>query len=159
MVACVYNICTAQNENKKLIEENGMSIRWHYAKERIFFEMSAPTDGWVTIGFNTTSSTEGAYLLMGSVVNGETKLVEHYTISAGNYKPLTILGEKAQVQDVTGHEKGKSTTVKFSLPVKAASKYQRNLVSGSEYVMIIAYSQEDDFQHHSMMRTSIQVKL
>jgi hypothetical protein len=151
--------CDAQKESMKHLTKNGMNVQWHYRNERVFFEMSAPTEGWVTIGFNITLGTEGAYLLMGNVVNGKPAVIEHYTISAGNYKPITSLGAPANVQDVKGSETNTSTTLNFSLPIKATSNYQRDLTEGSQYTMIIAYSQEDDFQHHSIMRTSISIKL
>lgn len=151
--------CTAQKDSDKTISKNNMKVSWHYESGRILFEMMAPNDGWVTIGFNTTSGTKGAYLLMGNIVKGKPNVVEHYTISPGNYKTLNSLGEAPQVKDIKGNENSLGTTLKFSLPLKAKNKYQKDLSEGSEYTMIIAYSQEDDFQHHSIMRTSVNVKL
>jgi len=79
-----------------------MKVSWSFVNDRIYFEMSLPTDGWVTIGFNTHTGTKGAYLLMGNVVNGKPNLVEHYTLNPGNYKPIKSLGETTQVRDVEG---------------------------------------------------------
>lgn len=149
----------AQDDSAKTISKNKMKISWQYKNDRIFFEMSAPTKGWVTIGINTTSSTKGAYLLMGNVEEGKPNVVEHYTLNPGNYKTISSLGETSQVKDVIGDENSMRTILKFSLPIEAESKYQKDLSEGSKYTMIIAYSQEDDFQHHSMMRTSVNVTL
>ena len=151
--------CNAQINGDKEISKNKMNVSWRFEKGRIFFEMDAPTDGWVTVGFNTQSGTTGAYLLMGNIVNGKVNVVEHYTKSPGDYSPITELGAKSQVENIGGIEKSNHTLIKFSLPIKALSKYQKELSEGSEYTMIIAYSREDDFQHHSMMRTSTNVKL
>ena len=151
--------CNAQSSGEKAISKSNMNVSWHYVNDRIFFEMDAPTDGWVTIGFNTQSGTTGAYLLMGNIVSGKVNVVEHYTKSPGNYTPITKLGAKSQVENIEGIEKSNHTLIKFSLPIKALSKYQKDLSEGSKYTMIIAYSREDDFQHHSMMRTSANVKL
>ena len=151
--------CQSQQKMMQTISKNRVNVHWHYQGDRIYFEMSAPTDGWVTIGFNQSTGIQGAYLLMGNVINGQTNLVEHYTLSAGNYQPIKKLNGQVQVKDIEGVEKGNKTTIKFSLPILAASKYQKDLSKGSEYVMILAYSQADDFQHHSMMRTSMKVKL
>jgi hypothetical protein len=151
--------CTAQNTAEKEIVKNKMKVSWHYEGDRIFFEMSAPTDGWVTIGFNTTSGIKDAYLLMGNVVKGELQVVEHYTLSPGNYKTINSLGEASQVKDIKGEENSNRTTLNFSLPIKAKSKYQKELSEGTEYTLIMAYSQEDDFEHHSIMRTSANVEL
>ncbi len=151
--------CNAQLSEKNNIEKNGVKVHWHFGNDRIYFEMTAPTYGWVTIGFNTKSAMDGAYLLMGNVINTKVNLVEHYTSSSGNYKAITQHGADPKVEDVEGAEHGNSTTIKFSLPIHASSKYQRDLSEGMEYVMTIAYSQEDDFQHHSRMRTSVNVTL
>jgi len=151
--------CTAQEQKEKAVSESEMHVSWHYQKARIYFEMRAPTDGWVTIGFNTTNNMTGAYLLMGRVKNDEAEIVEHFTISQGNYKPVQALGAQTKVNHVEGVQKEKNTLLKFSLPVEANSEYQKNLSEGKKYVMILAYSLADDFQHHSIMRTSINVEL
>ncbi len=162
LITCIGHWPTSgqgQQKNIQTISINSMTMRWRYDNERIFFEMSAPTDGWVTIGFNTKKDIAGTYLLMGNIVNEQPKVVEHFTISAGNYKPIETFGIGSQVQDVDGIEKNGKTTLKFSLPIRAVSKYQKNLNRDLKYTLIMAYSREDDFQHHSMMRTSINVKL
>lgn len=143
----------------KEITKNEMTVSWKYVDERIHFEMMAPTTGWVTIGFNATTGMSKAYLLMGRVVEGKAEVVEHYTISPGNYKPITALGAQSVVKNVKGIEKDKRTTLQFSIPIEAENKYARHLIKGSEYLMTLAFSREDDFMHHSMMRTSINVKL
>jgi hypothetical protein len=158
-VMLISNNSIAQQNTLKKISKNRMNVSWYYVNNKIFFEMSAPTNGWVTIGFNTKSGMVGAYLLMGNIINNKVTLVEHYTKSPGNYFPISKFGAISQVENVEGVEKSNNTTIKFSLPIKAFSKYQKDLTETKEYIMIIAYSQEDDFQHHSIMRTSINVKL
>lgn len=151
--------CFAQKYSSTSVTKNNMKVSWYFHNNRIFFEMNAPTDGWLTIGFNDTTGTKGAYLLMGRVKQGVPNITEHFTINPGNYKTIESLGKTVQVKDVSGIENSNYTSIKFSLPQKAASKYQRDLFKGNEYVLIIAFSREDDYQHHSIMRTSVRVKL
>ncbi len=153
------NSSMAHPSGEKEVLKSGMTVRWHYKNDRVFFVMEAPTSGWVAIAFNSGPDMTGAYLLMGRVVDGKAELVEHYTSAPGNYNPITLLGADAQVANVDGSEKGEYTKVSFSLPVKALSKYQRDLKEGLAYTMTLAYSREDDFQHHSMMRTWVKVVL
>lgn len=150
---------TEQRQKTKMLSKNGMRVKWHYENHKIFFEMKAPTNGWVTIGFNTSENLTGAYLLMGRIINKKAEIVEHYTSSPGNYSPIASLGGEIKVSEVEGQQKNGETFLQFSLPVLAKDTYRKNLSQGKEYVMILAYSQEDDFQHHSIMRTSIQVEL
>lgn len=148
-----------QDYRNKMVVKNEMKVSWYYEKERIFIEMSAPTDGWIAIGFNTHLGTKGAYLLMGNVISGQLSVEEHYTLAPGIYKPITTLGARAQVADVNGMGNAVTTLLRFSLPIQSKSKYQKDLKEGARYTMIMAYSQEEDFQHHSMMRTSLEITL
>jgi hypothetical protein len=134
---------------------NGVEVNWHFTNDRIFLEMTAPTTGWVTVGFNESIGITGAYLLMGRVVNNTPELVEHHTVSPGNYKPIPI----RSVKDISGSEKNGFTTINFSLPIQPKGSKQKELFVGRELIIILAYSREDDFQHHSAMRTSIKIKL
>ncbi len=136
-----------------------MTVSWKHEGNRVFFEMTAPTTGWVAIGFNPDEGITATYLLMGRVVNGEAELVEHYTLAPGNYKDIESLGDKVAVANVSGEESGNTSTIRFSLPVKTDGKYQKSLTTELKYTMLMAFSRDDDFQHHSMMRTSTSIKL
>ncbi len=156
-------LLNALNQNQemtnKTIQKNEMEVSWYYNNDRIFFEMSAPTDGWVAIGFNSNRSITGTYLLMGHIVENQIDVSEHFTISPGNYKPISDFGEAVQVSAESGIQNSTHTKITFSLPVKPANTLARDLSPGLSYTMLLAYSQEDDFQHHSIIRTSINVKL
>jgi hypothetical protein len=141
------------------IEKNGMKVQWAYIKDRIFFEVEAPTSGWLAIGFNTSSAIEGNYLIMGHVVKGITTVIEHFTISAGNYKSFNDLNVASSIENESGQENNNQSKIKFSLPVKANNPFAKHLVAGTNYTLLLAYSQEDDFLHHSIMRTTIDIKL
>lgn len=146
-------------ENDKWIERNGMKVRWWFEEERLFIEMTAPTEGWVTIGFNEKSSIQGAYLLMGRVQNGVPEVVEHYAIRPGVYRELTELCCPPQVVIDTGIEQVGGTKLRFSIPTHPANDYAKPLRPGQQYTLVLAYSQSDDFQHHSRMRTAVSVTL
>jgi hypothetical protein len=148
-----------QQADMKKVSKNNMTVRWKIEQEIIHFELEAPTDGWVAIGFNETASLTGTYLLMGRVRNGKTEVVEHYTAQPGSYKPIAEYGVASQTTLVSGNESGNMTRLKFAVPIAAASKYHKELRPGTQWTLLMAYSSEDDFQHHSMMRTSMDIKL
>jgi len=150
---------TKQSQKVKTLSKNGMRVQWYYENNKVFFEMSAPTNGWVTIGFNTSKNMADAYLLMGRIINDKAEIVEHYTSGPGSYRPIESLGGETKVANIEGVQEDSHTLLRFSLPVLATDTYRKNLFQGKEYVMTLAYSQEDDFQHHSIMRTAIHVEL
>lgn len=148
-----------QKANMKEITKNNMTVKWKIEQEIILFEMEAPTDGWVAIGFNETSSLTAIYLLMGRVKNGKSEVVEHYTEKPGSYQLIVQYGVASQITNISGTESGNFTRLKFSIPVEAASRYHKELLPDSKWTLLMAYSLEDDFQHHSIMRTSVDIKL
>lgn len=152
-------MCTTEGQEPNKVTKNGMTVSWYFGDKEIHFEMSAPTNGWVTVGFNESSGTKNAYLLMGHIVKGEANVVEHFTQSVGNYSPIPDLGGTVLVRNVSGKEKNEKTSLKFSLPIDKATEYQKKIIEGEEYHMILAYSVDDDFQHHSIMRTSVEIQL
>lgn len=139
------------------IEQNGMTVTWRVMDERMYFKLSAPTTGWLAIGFNETKNLAGTYLLMTRVRNGEPEVIEHYTQSPGTYRPISDLGSEPSVGDVIGSQSRLSTTVEFSIPIKRVSKYHKELINGDPLNMLMAFSRHTDFQHHSIMRTSVRV--
>jgi hypothetical protein len=98
-------------------------------------------------------------LIIARVINGRPEVVEHFTSSPGMFRPITELGGEILVANIDGEESSQTTTISFSLPIGKATDYQRALVPGQSYFLIMAYSRDDDFQHHSMMRTSIKINL
>ena len=148
-----------QQDGGGSIHKNGMEVQWKIKAECLWIEIHAPTDGWLGVSFNQSEDIVGSYLLMGRIVDDKAELVEHYTLAPGDYRPISELGGGSLVQNVEGGEKGQSSWIRFSLPLDTEGPYRRALGPGSQHVMQIAYSQEDDFQHHSMMRTSVRVTL
>ncbi|KAA1241569.1 DOMON domain-containing protein [Aquimarina sp. RZ0] len=152
---------TAQENYSETIIKNKMTVHWYHKDGRIFIKTSTPATGWVAIGFNDTSDITDTYLLMGHNMNDTPMVVEYYTVNPRNYKPVTSFNIPYQTKNISGEENMGITLLKFSLPLQQISKYQKNLSNGKEYQyhMIMAYSPEDDFQHHSIMRTSVSIKL
>ena len=159
IVLATFSLQKSKNIDMKSVEKNGMTVEWSFKSDRIHFNISAPTAGWVAIGFNEHTGIEKTYLIMGNVVNEVPNVVEYYTRAAGDYRPISELGCTEKVQSISGSDKGINTNLQFSLPCNADGNLQKNLKQGMEYNMLMAFSREDDFQHHSMMRTSIFIKL
>jgi hypothetical protein len=144
---------------QKCVDKNKMEVCWTITGNEINFKLKAPTNGWLCIGFNEKAGLKGTYLLMARVVNGKAEVVEHHTLSPGNYKDIQCFGEKAVVSSIQGSESNGVSEVRFSVPVHPTHKYAKPLKAGTSYEMLVAYSREDDFQHHSMMRSNIRITL
>jgi len=141
------------------IKVRDMDIRWTDQGDRWLFELSAPTEGWVAVGFNQKNNIVHTNLIMGAVSKGKVKAEDFHVVGFGNPQPITKLGGKFAINQVEGEEKLGRTTICFSIPKKAIDKYHYDLKPGEDLWLICAYSRADEFDHHSMMRQHVKVKL
>ncbi len=141
----------------KQIDVNGMIIKWEIKSDEVAFEMFAPTDGWIAIGFNSTNNIVGTNLIMGNSKNDKSIVEDQYVASAGVHKQIELLGGKSAINNFLCSENKKGTTMKFRIPKKALDKFHYALKEGTKIWLICAYSEEDDFNHHSIMREHIEV--
>jgi hypothetical protein len=138
---------------------NGMTFQWRFGKDHLQCKATAPTDGWVAIGFNTKDELSDTNLIMGAVEQDYVTIDDRFIVKPGDHKSIIELGgSEAIVQRVGAEENGK-TSISFSIPLSVNDKFHHNLIEGKEYYVLMAFSQEDDFQHHSIMRTIIKIKL
>ena len=153
--------CTgfSSQEEENNVVMNRMAVRWEVQDDKISFELSAPEHGWLAIGFNTGEHLSGTHLIMACVKDNKVEAKDYYIQSPGKYKAITELGGKGIVYNTEGYEGFSGTQVKFTLPLDHRAEYYLPLQEGKEYKLLMAYSMEDDFDHHSIMRTSTTIKL
>lgn len=136
-----------------------MNIEWKHHVSFIRFDISAPTKGWVAIGFNERNQLKDSYLIMGRVKSNHVEIKEFKTLAAGNYKTISELGGKPMLFDLYGEERNDTTYSSFSVPTRLSGEFQKDLSKGNSYFMIKAFSISEDFQHHSIYRTQKKVTL
>ncbi|GJM34016.1 MAG: hypothetical protein DHS20C18_30170 [Saprospiraceae bacterium] len=141
------------------IEVGGMSIDWQETADAWIFTLTAPTDGWVALGFNEQNNIVHANLIMGAMKNGEVVFEDQYVVGAGLHPMIETLGGTAAIYGLWGKEATGRTTVGFSIPKVSNDGFHKNLSAGSQVWLICAYSVSDDFDHHSRMREHVRVKL
>jgi hypothetical protein len=138
---------------------NGMTFQWRFSKDHLQCKATAPTDGWVAIGFNTKNELSGTNLIMGAVEQDYITIDDRFIVKPGDHKSIIELGGSEAVAQRRGKEENGKTSISFSIPLSVNDKFHHNLIEGKEYYVLMAFSQEDDFQHHSIMRTTIKIKL
>lgn len=143
----------------KQIEKNGMILRWRIENENLRVKVSAPSLGWVAVGFNTKPDLVGTNLIMGAVEEGFYRVDDRYIVTAGDHRAMQSLGVNDKILFRSGFETGNKTTIEFVIPRQAEDPYHIHLTAGSMYHLLLAYSMEDDFEHHSIMRTTIKINL
>ncbi len=136
-----------------------MQVNWTAHDDHWAFELKAPTTGWVALGFNHKNDIVHTNLIMGAVEEGQLKIEDFYVVGFGNPQPVNQLGGAVAITEMSGDEQNGQTTIRYHIPKVALDKYHYNLETGKELWFICAYSRDDDFGHHSMMRQHVKVKL
>lgn len=141
------------------IEKNGMLVSWEEKGEWLEIEMSAPSQGWLAIGFNEHEGLAGTHLIMAAIRGKELELSDRYILCAGDHRALSDLGIEERIELISGEENTSGSRVSFRIPIHTPDDYHKNLLPGTSFHLLMAYSREDDFRHHSMMRTSVQITI
>jgi hypothetical protein len=135
----------------------GVEFRWALEDGRLLHGcMRARTRGWVTVGFNTQPTLDGARLMMGRVVAGEPRIEVH---RAQPPRHLRIAGADRAVKPVDAAQETDMLRVCFVMPLGPLDSGDVTLVAGSMTHLVLAWSHEPDFDHHSADRASVDVLL
>ena len=84
---------------------------------------------------------------------------DQYVVIAGKHPSMEVIGGETAVFAAEGNEENGRTILSFHMPQTASDHYHYDLRPGQEIYLVCAYSQEDDFAHHSRMRKHIKVTL
>ena len=155
----ILSLLVGLDNSTKTVERNGMTVQWQVTATELQIRMSAPTQGWVAVGLNPNEHLMGTSLLMGRIQNANPEVEDFYVLSPGNYKPVTELGGESQVTLIEGSESPNGTYLHFSIPLEPDSEWHYALQAGKAMHLLMAYSRSDDFENHSMMRTSVLIEL
>ena len=144
---------------QKQVTRNEMTVKWHFDDGYIYFELVSPEKGWVAIGFNESDALKDTYLLMGSISPVGTTVKEYHVFRPGDYQSFESIREPESVDKIHGTENENGTKIAFRLPQTSFFQYAKQLEPENELFLTMAYSLEDNFDHHSIMRTSVKIKL
>ncbi len=148
-----------EKENYRSISINGMAFQWKVEGDMLHCKAIAPCKGWIAVGFHTKDQLAGTHLIMGAAEEGFYKMDDRYIVRPGLHKNMLELGVQEALYNKSVTESDNQTTMQFSVPLITTDAYHQDLIPGKTYYVLLAYSLEDDFQHHSIMRTSVSINL
>lgn len=137
---------------------DGMELSYSIRGDSVDITLSAPTSGWIGLGFNDQNSIVRSDLLLFHVVNGRTEAIDMHVVSAGNPKKDTSLGGQHSIRVKEGHEISGKTTVRFSIALRNGDWYDYQHKVADDFWLILAYSTHDEFAHHSSMRKHVKYR-
>lgn len=137
---------------------DGTTFQFWHEDGRLYSRFSAPTTGWVAIGFNNEERLEGTRFVIGARVGSSFHAEEHIAVVPGHPK-VQDLGFAPAVKDVVGYVSESSTIMRFSLPHLLADSDNPTLLSGTRSYLMLAWSHHTDFEHHSAWRRHFLMEL
>ncbi|MBN1434754.1 hypothetical protein JW921_08345 [Candidatus Fermentibacterales bacterium] len=121
--------------------------------------LSAPTTGWVAVGFDPTAMMKDADLVIGYVTpEGELFLRDDFGTSVTGHSPDTGLGGTSDFFGADGSEREGITSISFLIPMDSGDPYDRPLSAGATHTVLLAYGREgaDDFTSHHSWATMVE---
>ncbi len=157
---CIYLFLINPNpQASSSIQKNGMQFSWEFQGEYMLCEISSPGKGWISVGFNEINEIVGSNLIIGAAEKDHFKMSDRYVVDFGQHESVLSLGVNEALINREVIENNDGTKMKFKIKRNSNDDYHLTLKKGSEIYVWMAYSREDDFLHHSTMRTSVKLKL
>ncbi len=136
-----------------------MSISWSVKGKNLFVQLTAPTTGWVSVGFDPEKIMKGANFIIGYVSNNTAVIEDQYGVDLFIHKKDTELGGKDNVENKKGKVENGRTEISFSIPLDSKDPYDKKLEKGKEYKVILAYGPDYDMTKHHVKRYTVKIKI
>jgi hypothetical protein len=134
-----------------------MEVYWAIHKDRIYWGMHAPSEGWVAIGLNAEIPLmRGADIIIGYIKENQLFLQDGYANTRTGHQMDTQLGGQDDILEAAGSQNEEGTTIEFSRLLETSDPYDQPIGSGEKKWLLLAYGQHDDFtSYHERMRALI----
>jgi hypothetical protein len=149
---------SVHGRSERRIERDGTAFAWSHRGDRLFGDLSAPTKGWLAVGFNDEPALKGTRFLIG-VVEGSVVRAEMHIADPPHHQPVEMLGGLSDIRDLKGQCGSGHSRLAFSLPHRSTDRFAIDLMPGRSIHLMLAWSHEPDFAHHSAWRRHVDVIL
>ena len=142
------------------ITVQGMEFSWTVEGPDLHVRLTAPTTGWVGIGFNPSSEMKDAKFVLGYVKDGKATISDEFGTGEVQHEAVEKLGGKSDVTLIGGKEEGGRTTIEFSIPLVSKDTLGGRIDPAGETVVLLAYGLDHDASKlRHKFRTSITINL
>lgn len=126
------------------ITEKKINFSWTIVDADIHISLSAPTTGWVGIGFNPSNRMKDANYILGYVKDGKVEITDDYGKGAVAHVSDTKAGGVVNVSHVSGVEESNITTISFVIPLNSGDAQDQVLDITGETKVLLAYGPDRD---------------
>lgn len=151
-----------QNPNSvNSITVSNFSMEWSIDGDQLEITASAPTTGWVAVGFGPSSAMKDANIIIGYVQDGEVNVRDDWGDGHISHRADTDLEGISNVTAISGAEENGFTELTFSIPLDSGDPYDKVLEQGETFKVILAFGPDDgdDFQGYHVWAETIELEL
>jgi hypothetical protein len=159
LVVLFFSTLPLSAQDIQTVEIKEIVFQWEIVNDDIIIILSAPTKGWIAVGFEPSRMMKDADILIGYVKDGETFMEDHYGSGNTKHQADLDLGGTNDITIIGGSELNDITMLNFSIPLHSLDSNDRILEKGEEYKLIFAYGKRDDFKSYHKVRTSMMLTL
>ncbi len=113
--------------------------------------ISAPTTGWVAVGFEPTRAMKDADIVIGYIENGEIFLRDDFGDGFTTHTSDVELGGSDDVTVISGEESSGNTQILFSITLGSNDEFDKFLEVGKTVKVLLAYGPDDDRRHRQRL--------
>jgi hypothetical protein len=125
------------------VEAGEVTVAWTLEGDQIHMELSAETEGWVSIGIDPEDAMSGADIIIGAVKNDKVRIEDHYADRKRGHSPDEKLGGENHVINPEGKEKDGVTTISFTRSVEAAEQWDKPINTSGKTRVMVAHGSRD----------------
>ncbi len=137
-----------------------MNFSWSVNGDNLDVKLSAPTTGWVAVGFNPSKKMKDADIIIGYVKKGKVKIKDEFGSAPTQHKSDEKIGGTSNVTVVGGSEENGATTIEFSIPLNSGDPKDTVIDPAADTVIIVGYGTgRDSFKVKHVFRDTLTVNL
>jgi len=149
---------SGEKQYRKVTAE-GITFAWRVEGGNLSCIVSAPTDGWVSVGFDPTKMMKDANIIIGYVEDGVVHVEDHFGTANKRHRADTDIDGTRDILDQTGKETGDITEIAFTIPLNSGDEKDRILVPGKKYNVILAYGSRDNYKSKHREKAIVEIEL
>ena len=143
------------------IAARDLRFLWTLQADSIDVKLSAPTNGWIGVGFNpeTPENMKGANFIIGFVKGGEAQAFDHYGTELKKHKDDEKIEGKSDVTNVSGSEQDGQTVLEFTVPLDSGDAMDKPVSPQGDTIVLLAYGRSDSIVLKHRFRAILKVNL
>lgn len=136
-----------------------ITFDWTVDGENLAVRLSAPTEGWVAVGFNPVKQMQGANIVLGYVKKGKVKVFDEIGTKPNQHAKDDKKGGADNVTLVGGAEENGTTTIEFTIPLNSGDETDGKIDPAADTVVILAFGERDSRKMGHKKEATVTVNL